>query len=163
MQSRPRRVRIFARGIRGSSHSGKVSGNVSSPVASEIMKGGSRRFYSGKDGLLRCIETRKPKSKCPHCNVDYYTGAGGHKYCRDTNKRKAICKCGRCSSAGVNKGLCEHQRQKHKCKECFGVSLCHHHRQRSKCKECFEEGLQVAGICNHGKEKYRCSKCNKKR
>jgi len=163
LQTRQRRVRIIAGGLPGISHSGKGTRKVSSPVAPEIMKGGSPRFYSGRNGQLHCIATGKPKSKCPHCNVFYYTGSGGHKYCRDTNKRKAICKCDRCNSAGVNRGLCEHNRQKHKCKECFGVSLCHHSRQKSKCKECFEEGLQVAGVCKHGKEKYRCSKCNTKR
>jgi hypothetical protein len=163
VQSSQRRVRIVAGGRPGTSHSGKGTIQVPSQVAPSIMKGGSPRFYSGKDGHLRCIATRKLKSQCFHCNALYYTGPDGHKYCRDTKRRKAICKCDVCTTAGVNKGLCAHLKQKHKCKECSGVSLCHHNRQKSKCKECFDERVPVAGICKHRKEKYRCSKCNRKR
>jgi hypothetical protein len=161
VQSSQKRVRIIAGGRPGTSQSGKGARKVSSPVAPAIMKGGSLRFYRGKDGRLRCIQTRALKSQCVHCNALYYTGSDGHKYCRGTAKRKAICKCEGCTSAGANKGLCTHLKQKHKCKDCCGVSLCHHNRQRSKCKDCFDERLSVAGICKHRKEKYRCSKCNR--
>jgi len=132
-------------------------------VSPTISKPGNRRFYSGKNGQLRCIATGQLKSQCVHCNSLHYTGKDGHKYCRATNRRKVICNCDSCNKAGVNHGLCEHHRQKYKCKDCNGASLCAHGRQRSKCKECFKAGEKVAGICKHGKEKYRCTKCTRKR
>ena len=36
-------------------------------------------------------------------------------------------------------GICPHQRQRSKCKECGGASICPHQRRRSTCKECREE------------------------
>ena len=32
--------------------------------------------------------------------------------------------------------MCEHDRQRSKCKECGGSSICEHGRQRNTCKEC---------------------------
>ena len=37
------------------------------------------------------------------------------------------------------KCICQHQRQRSKCKECGGASICPHQRRRSKCKECRAE------------------------
>ena len=33
-------------------------------------------------------------------------------------------------------GICEHGRQRSRCKECGGGGICEHGRQRSQCKEC---------------------------
>ena len=37
-------------------------------------------------------------------------------------------------------GICEHGRQRSRCKECGGGSLCEHGRMRSRCKECGDDG-----------------------
>ena len=49
---------------------------------------------------------------------------------------------------------CEHNRQKHKCKECGGSGICKHSRQKNFCKEC--GGSQ---ICEHGRQKTDCKEC----
>ena len=36
-------------------------------------------------------------------------------------------------------GICPHQRQRSRCKECGGAGICQHQRIRSRCKECREE------------------------
>ena len=40
-------------------------------------------------------------------------------------------------------GICEHGRQRSRCKECGGGSLCEHGRMRSRCKECGDDGGPV--------------------
>ena len=54
-------------------------------------------------------------------------------------------------------GICEHGRQRYKCKECGGSSICEHGRRRYSCKEC-----GGSGICEHGRERYRCKECGGK-
>ena len=50
--------------------------------------------------------------------------------------------------------MCEHGRQKCRCKECGGKSICEHNRRRIECKEC--GGSQ---FCEHGCRKSRCKEC----
>ena len=50
--------------------------------------------------------------------------------------------------------LCEHAKQRSRCKECGGISICEHGRQRHGCKEC--GGL---GICDHGRRRRDCKQC----
>ena len=52
------------------------------------------------------------------------------------------------------KGICEHGRQREKCKECGGSGLCEHGRERSQCKEC-----GGSGICEHGRVRSKCKEC----
>ena len=33
-------------------------------------------------------------------------------------------------------GICEHNRERHMCKDCGGAGICEHNRRRSKCKDC---------------------------
>ena len=42
--------------------------------------------------------------------------------------------------------ICQHGRQRSRCKECGGSSICEHSRVRSKCKEC-----GGSSICNHSR------------
>ena len=69
-------------------------------------------------------------------------------------------------------GLCEHGRQRSRCKECGGSGICEHGRQRSQCKECGGGGICAhgrhryyckdcggSGICEHGRRRSRCKKC----
>ena len=44
--------------------------------------------------------------------------------------------------------ICEHGRQRSKCKECGGKGICEHGRQRSQCKEC-----GGSSICEHGRQR----------
>ena len=82
----------------------------------------------------------------------YYTGADGHKYCSGTNKRRVLCMCESCGC--TNKGgvaICDHGKQKHKCKDCGGKSLCDEHKiQKNRCAQCFKMGKRPSGLCEHG-------------
>jgi hypothetical protein len=115
-----------------------------------------------KKTLLICLASKKPKSKCKGdcCNPFHYTGPGGHKHCKSSRKRKALCSCENCGGAF----LCKHGRQKHKCTECGGHSMCSHGDQKSRCKKCYEEtGVLHGSMCVHGTmifEKWRCKLCN---
>lgn len=51
--------------------------------------------------------------------------------------------------------FCEHNKQRHICKECQGGSICEHNKQRWYCKEC--KGSQ---FCEHLKRKHHCNICN---
>ena len=54
---------------------------------------------------------------------------------------------------GGRPGICEHGRQRSRCKECGGSSICEHGRQRRKCKECGGSGASAStGERNHGCE-----------
>ena len=50
--------------------------------------------------------------------------------------------------------LCEHKRERSKCKECGGGQICEHKRIRSQCKEC-----GGGGICEHKKRRTNCKEC----
>ena len=50
--------------------------------------------------------------------------------------------------------LCEHKRQRSRCKECGGTSFCEHGRRRSSCKE-----YGGTSICDHGRRRSRCKEC----
>ena len=51
-------------------------------------------------------------------------------------------------------GICEHGRQRSRCKECGGGGICEHGRRRSQCKEC-----GGGGICEHGRRRSECKEC----
>jgi len=50
--------------------------------------------------------------------------------------------------------LCEHKRQRSKCKDCGGSSICEHQRQRSKCKDC-----GGGSFCEHQRRRSQCKEC----
>jgi len=51
-------------------------------------------------------------------------------------------------------GICEHRRLRHYCKQCGGSGICEHGRRKSDCKPC-----QGSSICEHGKQKRQCKEC----
>ena len=53
---------------------------------------------------------------------------------------------------------CEHNCQRHRCKDCGGASICPHNRVRSKCKNC-----GGASICAHRRERSACKDCKCRR
>jgi predicted GIY-YIG superfamily endonuclease len=71
--------------------------------------------------------------------------------------RSPICEHGRqrpkCKECG-GASICEHGRERSKCKDCGGTSICEHGRQRPQCKEC-----GGASICEHGRERAKCKAC----
>ena len=50
--------------------------------------------------------------------------------------------------------ICEHKRQRSRCKECKGSSICEHQRIRSRCKEC-----KGSSICEHQRLRSTCKEC----
>ena len=50
--------------------------------------------------------------------------------------------------------ICEHGRQRSRCRECGGSSFCEHGRRRSICKEC-----GGSAICEHGRQRSQCREC----
>ena len=75
------------------------------------------------------------------------SSAGGSAICEHGRERS---KCKECGGSQI----CEHGRVRSQCKECGGSSICEHGRQRTRCKEC--GGSQ---ICEHGRQRYRCKEC----
>ena len=59
-------------------------------------------------------------------------------------------RCKECDGSGV----CEHRRLRHSCKQCGGSGICEHGRRKSDCKQC-----QGSSICEHGRQKRQCREC----
>ena len=59
-------------------------------------------------------------------------------------------RCKECDGSGV----CEHRRLRHYCKQCGGSGICEHGRRKSDCKQC-----QGGSICEHGRQKRQCREC----
>jgi len=51
-------------------------------------------------------------------------------------------------------GLCKHQRQRSKCKDCGGSGICQHHRRRTRCRDC-----GGGSICKHRRLRTTCRDC----
>ncbi|KAI8587619.1 hypothetical protein BDZ88DRAFT_424680, partial [Geranomyces variabilis] len=51
-------------------------------------------------------------------------------------------------------GICEHGRERNKCKDCGGTGICERGRERSACKDC-----GGTSICKHGREHKDCKDC----
>jgi len=73
---------------------------------------------------------------------------------RSHNRIRNQCKdCARDGSGGSQ--ICEHQRERSKCKLCGGASICEHSRERSVCKEC-----RGGSICEHSRRRNQCKDCS---
>jgi hypothetical protein len=59
-------------------------------------------------------------------------------------------RCKECDGSGV----CEHRKLRHYCKICCGSGICAHGRRKSDCKHC-----RGSSICEHGKQKRQCKEC----
>ena len=77
--------------------------------------------------------------------------------CARAPQRANVCEHGkqkaRCRACGGS-AFCEHDRFKWSCRECGGTQICEHDRRRSECVEC-----GGGGICSHGRRKTRCQLC----
>lgn len=54
--------------------------------------------------------------------------------------------------------LCEHGRQRYRCKDCGGGAFCQHGKRKCTCKKC-----GGSSICEHGRERGRCRDCGNPR
>jgi hypothetical protein len=79
----------------------------------------------------------RERKKCLHGFID-----NGY-FCRD---------CG-------GKGICEHKRRRHQCKECDG-SFCEHKRRKDRCKDCKALGIGGQSLCEHNRQHSVCKECN---
>ncbi len=59
-------------------------------------------------------------------------------------------RCKECDGSGV----CEHRKLRHYCKVCCGSGICAHGRRKSDCKHC-----RGSSICEHGRQKRQCKEC----
>src|SRR6056300_36078 len=113
---------------------------------------------------------------CQPCEKEFYK-RDRRWYCL-CNKRANDCSNPKCKFIGLKLGLkvgtsiCEHNRQRSRCKECGGSGICEHSRLRSQCKECGGGAIcehnrrrtlckqcEGGGICVHSKERSKCRDC----
>jgi hypothetical protein len=113
---------------------------------------------------------------CQPCEKEFYR-RGRRWYCL-CNKRMNDCSNLKCKEEGLRLGLkvgtsiCEHNRQRSRCKECGGSGICEHSRLRSQCKECgggtvcehnrrrtLCKECGGGGICEHDRERSQCKEC----
>jgi hypothetical protein len=113
---------------------------------------------------------------CQPCEKEFYK-KGRKWYCL-CDKRTDRCLNPRCKEEGVRLGLkvgssmCEHNRQRTKCKPCGGSQICEHSRLRSQCKECGGGSIcehnrrrtlckecRGGGICEHNRQRSKCKEC----
>jgi hypothetical protein len=74
-----------------------------------------------------------------------------HSLCEHKRQRSRCRECG-----GV--GICPHGREFRKCKDCKGPGLCKHLREKKSCKECYA-GQTLPGNCQHNRRKSLCREC----
>ena len=72
---------------------------------------------------------------------------GGASICQHARQRSRCKECG-------GGGICQHNRMRHRCKECGGEGICQHARIRSRCKEC-----GGGSICRHARRRSQCKEC----
>ena len=72
---------------------------------------------------------------------------GGASICEHNRERS---KCRDCGGGSI----CEHNRARSNCRDCGGASFCEHNRFRNSCKEC-----KGSTICEHNNYKNRCIEC----
>ena len=95
---------------------------------------------------------------CQPCEKEFYK-KGRNWYCL-CHKRSDRCSNLDCKAIGLRLGLkvggsiCEHNKQRSRCKTCNGGEVCTHNKFRSICKEC--GGSQV---CEHNKIRSQCKLC----
>ena len=55
---------------------------------------------------------------------------------------------------GNKQSICEHGRQRSRCKDCGGSAFCEHGRIRRQCKDC-----GGSAFCEHGRIRRQCKEC----
>ena len=105
----------------------------------------SREVFIGRNSTqLRCKWEKLQR------NPDYLAellDSGGGSICEHGRQRS---KCRECDGGAI----CEHGRIRTQCKECGGSEICEHNRIRSTCKEC-----GGGSICEHNRIRSSCKEC----
>ena len=113
--------------------------------------------YHIKDEEIR--ECMEEVVFCQPCEKEFYK-RGKYRYCL-CDKRTDKCSNPKCKEEGLRLGLkvgtsiCEHNRQRSRCKECGGSQICEHNKRRSNCKEC-----KGGSICEHNRQRSTCIDCS---
>src|SRR6056300_432728 len=113
--------------------------------------------YEIKEDEVR--EVMKEEVPCEPCEPPKFYKKGKNWYCF-CNKQTRNCINRECKEEGLRLGLkvggsvCEHNRQRPRCKECGGGSICEHNKVRSACKEC-----GGGSICEHNRRRTYCKEC----
>jgi len=117
---------------------------VKDSVEPEALRaGGGESRQRGSKGLALLRSKKKEREKLR---------------CRLLRRKKIFCYICQVNMGKIKKSfanhyyggaiICQHQRERSRCKECAGVSICPHQRERSRCKECREEA--DASVVNTG-------------
>lgn len=136
----------------GSAAAGAMFRRVERGVEYDIVEtedGGYKRRRVGSVGKARqwhyfCLHGTR-KERCKLC--------GGSSICKEHGNLRNICKA--CAKAGTGgASICEHGKEKAKCKPCGGSAICEHGREQHQCRKC-----GGASICEHKRQKSVCKRC----
>lgn len=103
-------------GLRNEPFTGNAAGPINPiPAAVEAeLEGGSRNGRPVKGAVNKTLSVMKSVRRSKKGRA----AADNHRFrvCSDTNRRCTNCPCTKCRG----KSLCQHDRQRHKCKDCNG-------------------------------------------
>jgi hypothetical protein len=133
------------------------------------------KYHIKEDEIKECMEE---VVLCQPCEKEFYKKGNSRNWYCPCNKRTERCSNPECKVMGAQLGLkvgssiCEHNRQRSRCKECGGSQICEHSRLRSQCKECgggticehnrrrtLCKECGGGGICEHDRERPKCKEC----
>jgi len=101
------------------------------------------------DPTVTCVVlASKPKDR--ELPADSATESPQRDQCRPVKR----CRGDVVSASKGKSSICQHGRQRSKCKDCGGASICQHGRISTQCKEC-----GGASICQHGRIRTQCKQC----
>jgi hypothetical protein len=114
------------------------------------------KYHIKDEEIKECMEE---VVLCQPCEKEFYK-RGKYWYCL-CDKKTDKCSNPKCKEEGLRLGLkvgtsiCEHNRQRSRCKECGGSQICEHNKRRSNCKEC-----KGGSICEHNRQRSTCIDCS---
>jgi hypothetical protein len=90
------------------------------------------------------------KINCNKCRCCYYLSD----FVTEGRRFKTCIKCRNFYKESRIKNYCIHERERYRCKECYGAGICKHNNVKSFCKQCDD-----SQICKHERIKYQCKPC----
>uniref|UniRef100_A0A0G4GSN2 Uncharacterized protein n=1 Tax=Chromera velia CCMP2878 TaxID=1169474 RepID=A0A0G4GSN2_9ALVE len=85
-------------------------------------------------------------------------GQGEEKHLKGVRKFQ-VTATGQVIERRLGKIICDHGRERTKCKECGGGSICPHNKLRYTCRQC---GKGAKGMCEHNRQRHYCRECGGK-
>jgi len=79
--------------------------------------------------------------------ADVKRDKSGHRLCEHGKQRSRCRDCGGSS-------FCEHNRERNRCVKCGGSGICEHKMRRANCRDC-----GGSGVCEHGRRRQFCKEC----